>query len=94
VWNTNSLNTGGTISIVALTSPKISSVQNVGSDLSVSGSGGAAGWPYVVLTTTNVGGPWAPIATNYFDASGNFSITLTNALNPIQPQSFYKLQLQ
>jgi autotransporter-associated beta strand protein len=94
VWNTNSLNTNGTISIAALTSPTISAVQNAGSDLAVSGSGGTAGWPYVVLTTTNVGGPWVPIVTNYFDGGGNFSITLTNALNPIQPQSFYKLQLQ
>jgi len=44
--------------------------------------------------TTNLPGDWAPVATNWFDASGNFSITLTNAISAGLGQSFYKLQLQ
>ncbi|HWC58896.1 MAG TPA: hypothetical protein VHC44_04310, partial [Verrucomicrobiae bacterium] len=94
VWNTNSLNTGGTVSVIELTSPTISGIQYGGSDLTISGSGGVSGWPYVVLGATNVASSWMPVATNYFDAGGNFSITLTNALDPNQPQSFYKLQVR
>jgi len=93
-WNTNSLNSNGTIAVVALTSPTISSVQNSSSNLTINGSGGAAFWPYVVLTTTNPAGPWMPIATNTFGGDGSFSITLTNALNPNLPQSFYRLKMQ
>jgi len=93
-WNTNSLNTNGTISIVALTSPTISGVQRAGNNLNISGSGGTANWPYVVFTTTNLPANWTPVATNRFDASGNFSITLTNAISAGLGQSFYRLQLQ
>jgi rhamnogalacturonan endolyase len=91
-WNTNSLNTNGTISVIALTSPTISGIQNDGGNLILSGSGGPSGWPYILLSTTNLSSGWLPTATNYFDALGNFSIT--NAINPDQSQSFYRLQLQ
>jgi rhamnogalacturonan endolyase len=93
-WNTNALNTNGTLSVVALTSPVISSIQTSGADLLIGGGGGTANWPYLVLMTTNLPGNWTPVATNWFDASGNFSITLTNAISAGPGQSFYKLQLQ
>ena len=93
-WNTNSLNTGGTISVVALTSPVISNIENSGNNLVISGGGGPANWPYVVLTTTNLIANWIPVATNWSDASGNFLLTLTNALTPGQNQGYYRLQLQ
>jgi rhamnogalacturonan endolyase len=93
-WNTNLLNSTGTISVIALSSPTISGIQNGGGNIVLSGSGGTGGWPYVVMGTTNLGGLWGPVATNYFDAGGNFSITLTNEFDPNQPQSFYRLQLQ
>ena len=93
-WNTNSLNTNGILSVVALTSPTVASFQISGADLLISGGGGTANWPYLVLMTTNLPGDWAPVATNWFDASGNFSITLTNAISAGLGQSFYKLQLQ
>ena len=35
-----------------------------------------------------------PIFTNQFDTTGNFSVIVTNAIDPNQPQTFYKLQLQ
>jgi hypothetical protein len=44
--------------------------------------------------TTNLGLPanaWTCIATNQFDATGNF--IFTNAVNPDAPQTFYLLQL-
>ncbi len=93
-WNTNALNTNGILSVVPLTSPAIANVHISGANLLISGGGGTANWPYFVLMTTNLPGNWTPVATNGFDASGNFSITLTNATRPGPGQSFYKLQLQ
>ena len=57
------------------------------------GTGGTPGWYYYVLTSTNLAaGMWTPVATNQFDAGGNFAVT--NAINPDRPQTFYRLQLQ
>jgi hypothetical protein len=36
--------------------------------------------------------PWMPIATNQFDANGNFNFSAF--INTDFPQSFYRLQLQ
>ncbi len=49
----------------------ISRMSLSGASLINSGNGGIANVPYYVLSTTNqVTGPWLPIATNTFDASG------------------------
>ena len=37
---------------------------------------------------------WTPVATNVPNASGNFTITATNAVNLNVPQCFYILQIQ
>jgi len=93
LWDTNTLKTSGTISVVVLTPPMISGIQISGAGLVISGSGGAGNWPYVVLTATNLATPqWTPIATNQFDPVGNFIIT--NPVDPNQRQTFYQLQLQ
>jgi hypothetical protein len=93
VWNTNTLSSSGTISVVTLTSPVISSVQITGTDLVISGTGGVNNWPFSVLASTNLAAAqWTPVATNQFDAAGDF--VLTNAINPNSAQTFYKLQLQ
>ncbi|HEY3762035.1 MAG TPA: polysaccharide lyase family protein [Verrucomicrobiae bacterium] len=92
-WNTSALATSGTLSVVALTSPKISGIQISGSNLVISGSGGVSNWPYYVLIATNlVSAPWTPISTNTFDGAGAF--IFTNVVNPGQPEFFYQLQLQ
>ena len=92
-WNTGALKTSGTLSIIALTSPVISGVRLSGTKLVISGAGGPASWPYLVLSATNLAAPqWTPQATNQFDAAGNFIVT--NAFNPLSPQTYYKLQLQ
>jgi len=47
-----------------------------------------------VLTSTNLALPlsqWMPVATNVLSASGNFTITATNAVNRSIPQRFYIL---
>ena len=47
-----------------------------------------------VLMATNLTASWLPITTNSFDASGNFTITLTNAVSVGAKQGYYRLQLQ
>ncbi len=95
LWNTNLLMTSGTISVVALTPPTLAAIQFNGSDLTITGSGGAGGWPYLVLATTNLAAAvWTPVTTNQFDGQGNFTQTLTNAASMNPSQVFYKLQLQ
>jgi hypothetical protein len=37
---------------------------------------------------------WTPVATNVLNASGNFIITATNAVNLNVPLRFYILQMQ
>jgi len=92
-WNTNALNSAGTIAIVALTVPTIASVQIAGDNLVISGSGGATNWPFQLLVSTNLAAAqWTPVATNQFDGGGNF--VLTNTFSPAAPPTFYKLQLQ
>ncbi len=92
-WNTTLLNTAGTLSIVTLSSPTVVSVQSAGLNLVLTGSGGTINWPYYLLASSNlIGSPWLPIATNQFDNSGNFSLTLTNAFVPGAPNMFYRLQ--
>jgi len=92
-WNTSAVKTSGTLSIVALTAPLISSVKLSGTNLVISATGGPGSWPYLELASTNlVSAPWLPVVTNQFDPAGNGSVT--NAINPNLPQKFYKLQLQ
>ena len=97
VWTTNTLATSGNLSVVATNTPVIANTVTSGSDLSLTGSGGVGYANYYVLSTTDLTLPladWTPVLTNQFDSTGNFSITLTNVLNPNQPALFYRLQLQ
>jgi polygalacturonase len=62
--------------------------------LVLSGTGGAASGTYYVLTSTNLALPleqWTPIATNQFDADGNF--VFTNSAPTGVPQEFFLLRL-
>jgi autotransporter-associated beta strand protein len=90
-WNTNSLNTAGTISVVLTTTPVIGSVSISGGGLGLSGTGGVGGANFILLGTTNLGGPWTPLFTNQFDTTGRFNVTNPPGTNT---QSFYRLQLQ
>jgi hypothetical protein len=93
VWNTNTLNSSGTLSVVALTSPTISAAGLSGGNLILTGFGGVNNWPFYLLTATNLESPdWQIIATNTFDAGGNFS--LTNSILSPQPRGYYRLQLR
>jgi autotransporter-associated beta strand protein len=95
VWNTNAVKTSGTLSVMALTQPTIAAINVAGGNVVMSGSGGVSGWTYYLLGSTNLSLPtaqWTRITTNQFDNSGNF--TVTNAVNPTLPQTFYRIQLQ
>lgn len=59
----------------------------------VAGNGGSNGASYLVLAATNLTTPltnWMPVATNQFDAAGNFSAT--NPTTPGLPQQFFRLR--
>jgi autotransporter-associated beta strand protein len=85
-WNIGSLNSAGIISVTGTgIPPQITSEGVSGANFVVSGSGGLAGATYYVLATNNVSAPlatWPRIATNVFDASGNFSAAI-----PIDPSA-------
>jgi glucose/arabinose dehydrogenase len=77
------------------TVPMINSLKISGTNFIVSGTNGPRAGNYFVLTGTNLLTPftnWTRLATNPFDASGNFNFT--NPLNPSAPALFYLLQLQ
>ena len=73
----------GTLRVVVGTTPLFTHVSAHGNVLSIGGGGGATNGSYFVLSSTNIGlpvGQWTRIATNHFDAGGNFAFT-----NLIQP---------
>jgi 1,4-alpha-glucan branching enzyme len=77
--------------------PGITGISFSGGNLVLAGTNGVAGQTYYVLASTNLALPWSqwpPIATNIPNTSGNFSITVTNAMTPGVPQEFYLLQTQ
>ena len=92
----DTLATDGTIAIIgtAQTGPSFGGIGVANGNLTISGSGGVTNGTYYVLATTNVALPidqWMPVATNSFDANGNFSFTAS--MNPDEPELFYSLQL-
>jgi hypothetical protein len=78
----------------ATVTPRISAFSLSGSAFNFSGSNGLPKGTYYVLTSTNASLPiaqWSPIATNSFDAGGNFSFS--TAINPSQPGQFFLLEI-
>ena len=81
------------VNVVPFAGPLVNNVNVSNGDLIATGTGGTSDLPYYVLFTTNLASPqWMPVATNQFDASGNF--IFTNPINPVWPQSFFKIQRQ
>lgn len=68
--------------------------RTVRNQFTISGSNGIPGWPFYLLASTNLTMPasqWPAVATNLFDANGNFAFT--NAAGPGTPWQFYLLKL-
>jgi len=81
--------------ITTNTVPCINGVLLSGTNLVISGTNGAPGGNYFVLTSANLTLPvanWGRPATNPFDAGGNFKFT--NGVSPNSPRLFYLLLLQ
>ena len=79
----------GARSPVALTDLGLS-----GTNATVSGLNGVAASTYYTLTSSDVTLPraqWLRVATNVMAASGDFTMTLTNAAPPFIPQAFFQL---
>jgi hypothetical protein len=77
--------------------PGITGFKMSGANLVISGSDGLAGQTYYVLMSTNLALPvnqWTSVATNVPGGTGNFTITLTNAVDLNVLQSFYILKVQ
>ena len=94
-WDTTQLAADGTIKVTGVASARISSVSISGGNLTVSGTGGSAGAPYYVLSSTNVVLPlalWLPVQTNSFASDGSFTSTLP--VLSTESKRFYILQLQ
>ena len=94
LWDASTLATNGTLHIIAGTLPHFTTFNTVGGSLVTHGTGGKTNAAYYLLTTTNLALPipqWTRIATNHFDASGNFAFT--NSLGQNAPDVFYLLQL-
>ncbi len=91
-WNTNALNTAGTLSVVVATAPVIQPFSAFASGGVFAGTGGVANASYYLLTSSNLAVPssnWPRLLTNQFDESGNFNFTNPPAASP--PPSFYRL---
>ena len=93
-WDLNALSTGALAVALGPVAPQFSAVSLAGTNLLLSGTGGAAGYNYSVLTTTNVAIPltnWSLLSTGLFDGSGNF--IFSNAVDPTAPPQFVQIQI-
>lgn len=94
-WNTNTVNTNGTLSVVIVTTPVMQPVLFFANSLVFTGTGGVANASYYLLGSSNLAAPltnWTRLLTNQFDNNGNFNFT--NLMDANSPQNFYILQLQ
>jgi autotransporter-associated beta strand protein len=92
-WNTSSLNSVGLLSVISIV-PQFNSVSVRGDNLVLQGTGGLPSGSYYVLGSTNLTLPltnWTRLATNSYDANGNFNFT--NVISPAMTQQFILLQL-
>lgn len=91
-WNTSQLTVDGTLRLKG--PPEFTAISLAGGNVIIRGFSGTTNGEYYVLTSTNVTQPstnWTRLATNVFDANGNFSFT--NAVDLNTPQRFYQLLL-
>jgi autotransporter-associated beta strand protein len=93
-WDISALGTSGTIKVGFGSVPRFGGVSLTGTNLVMRGSNGIPSGTYYVLASANVALPlanWTSIATNAFDANGNF--VFTNAVKASIPKQFYLLKL-
>jgi len=95
LWNTNNLAVNGTLSVALGTvKPQLGNVFWAGTNLVFAGGGGAAGYGFSVLATTNLSVPttnWSLFVTGVCDRLGNLSVT--NNSSSALPRQFYLLRI-
>jgi hypothetical protein len=77
--------------------PAIDGFSLSGTNVLLDVTNGYIGGTYYLLTSTNVATPlslWSPVSTNVLDASGNFSLTVTNGRAANVPRQFYIFRVQ
>jgi regulator of chromosome condensation (RCC1) repeat-containing protein/Regulator of Chromosome Condensation (RCC1) repeat protein len=102
-WNGNGELGDGTLNntnlpeLIVAGPMNIASISLAGTNLMLNGINGISGSTNYVLASTDITLPknqWTPVVTNILNTNGNFTLTLTNAVNPNSPQQFYILQSQ
>jgi autotransporter-associated beta strand protein len=95
LWNTNGIAVNGTLAVALGTvSPQVSGIFLAGTNLTLNGAGGAAGYGFSILSETNLTVPftnWSLLVTGICDGQGNF--TVTNGLSPAGQQVFYIIRI-
>jgi hypothetical protein len=92
-WDISALNVSGTIKVAGGNVPRFGTITLQGNNLVMSGSNGEPLSTYYVRASTNVDVPlssWPRIATNAFDASGNFSFT--TVITAGSPRRFFVIE--
>jgi uncharacterized repeat protein (TIGR03803 family) len=87
---------GGTVFSLAIV-PGVSNCSLAGTNLILNATNGVANCSYVTVTSTNLTLPvsqWLPLSTNVLTQAGNFTVTITNAIDPSISQRFYSLLAQ
>lgn len=95
VWNTSDLAVNGTLGVsVGAVAPQINGITLSGTNFLMNGAGGAAGYGFSVLSTTDLTQPltnWTLSATGVCDGSGNFVVT--SSLSSGAPAAYYVIRI-
>ncbi len=94
LWNTNNLSSGTLSIALGTVHPQFSQASLSGTNVVFGGSGGAAGYGYSIVSSTNVAAPlnsWNLTGSGVCDGSGNF--VFTNTLNSQAPQQYYAIHI-
>jgi autotransporter-associated beta strand protein len=76
-WYSSTLAVDGNIRVLSV--PIATGTTKIGTNMTVTGNHGPPSLTYVVISSLNATSPrdfWTPVATNSFDASGNYSFTV------------------
>ena len=95
LWNTNNLAASGTLAVALGTvNPQVGQIFLAGTNLVFSGGGGAAGYNYSILASTNLTTAvtnWPVVGSGVCDSNGNF--IATNNLSAVTPATFYAIRI-
>ena len=92
-WKTNALATNGVLSVINI-QPRITTANLFKTNFIFAGTNGQSLANYYLLVATNLAlslTNWTRLATNQFDAFGNFQIT--NMLSPSAPNKYFQIQI-